>query len=148
MLRHVPVVEYQTRTVELPSLLEACLTFLQAAMHCVVRDAHRCSAVVVESYVPYSPSARNVLCVVRDAHRCSAVVEVTRLTFFLKQVIRRRCRLLLQALRTLHEDSRRAHRAEKARLKTHQRCTLKVGRKGWRAGFCGCKLMIMFKGAA
>ena len=37
MLRHdaVPVVEYQTRTVELSSLLEACPTFLQAAMHCV-----------------------------------------------------------------------------------------------------------------
>ena len=35
MLRHdeVPVVEYQTRTIELPSLLEACPAFLQAAMH-------------------------------------------------------------------------------------------------------------------
>ena len=41
---------------------------------CVVRDAHRCCAVVVESYVPYSPSGRNTLCVVRDAHRYSAVV--------------------------------------------------------------------------
>ena len=51
MLRHdeVPVVEYQTRTtVELPSYLEACPTFPQTAMHCVVRDAHRCSAVVSE----------------------------------------------------------------------------------------------------
>ena len=37
MSRHdtVPVVEYQTRTVELTPLLEACPTFLQAAMHCV-----------------------------------------------------------------------------------------------------------------
>ena len=35
MLRHdaVPVVEYQTRTVELTSLLEACPTLLPAAMH-------------------------------------------------------------------------------------------------------------------
>ena len=41
---------------------------------CIVRDAHRCSAVVVESYVPYSRSGRNALCVVRDAHRNSAVV--------------------------------------------------------------------------
>ena len=52
-----------------------CPTFLQAAVHlCVVRDAHRYSAVVVESYEPYSPSGRNALCVVRDAHRYSAVV--------------------------------------------------------------------------
>ena len=38
MLCHdtVPVVEYQTRTVELPSLLKfTCPTLLQAAMHCV-----------------------------------------------------------------------------------------------------------------
>ena len=37
MLRHdvVPVVDYQMRTVELPSLLKACPTFLQASMHCV-----------------------------------------------------------------------------------------------------------------
>ena len=37
MLHHdaVPVVQYQTPTVELPSLLEACPPFLQAAMHCV-----------------------------------------------------------------------------------------------------------------
>ena len=37
MLRHDagPVVKYHTRTVELPSLLEACPTFLQAAMNCV-----------------------------------------------------------------------------------------------------------------
>ena len=90
-----------------------------AAMHCVVRDAHRRSAVVVESYVPYFPSGRNALCVVRevhrcsavivkndvpysrsgrnglcvvrDAHRCSAVVKGTQLTFVPKQVIRRRC---------------------------------------------------------
>ena len=41
---------------------------------CVVRDAHRCRAVVVEGYVPYSRSSRNALCVVQDAHRCNAVV--------------------------------------------------------------------------
>ena len=37
MLHHdaVPVVEYLTRTVAVPSLLEACPTFLQAAMYCV-----------------------------------------------------------------------------------------------------------------
>ena len=37
MLHHdaVPVVEYQTRTVAVPSLLEACPTFLQAAGHCM-----------------------------------------------------------------------------------------------------------------
>ena len=37
MLPHdvVPVMECQTRTVELLSLLEMCPTFLQAAMHCV-----------------------------------------------------------------------------------------------------------------
>ena len=40
----------------------------------VVRDAHRCSTVVFESYVPYSPSGRNALSVVQDAHRYSAVV--------------------------------------------------------------------------
>ena len=37
MLRHdvAPVIGYQTRTVELPSLLEICPTLLQAAMHYV-----------------------------------------------------------------------------------------------------------------
>ena len=37
MLRHdvVPVIVYQTHTVELPSLLEICPTLLQAAMHYV-----------------------------------------------------------------------------------------------------------------
>ena len=76
MLRHdvASVIGYQTRTVELPSLLELCPTILRAAMHCVVRDAHRCSAVVVESHVPYSRSGRNALCIVRDVHRYSAAV--------------------------------------------------------------------------
>ena len=50
-----------------------------------MRDAHRYSAVVVESYVPYFPSGRNALCVVRDAHRGCAVVVVTQLTFVPKQ---------------------------------------------------------------
>ena len=80
MLHHdvAPVIGCQTRTVELPPLLEICPTLLQAAMHslCVVRDAHRCSAVVLESYVPYSRSGRNALCIVRDAHRYSAAVVV------------------------------------------------------------------------
>ena len=77
MLRHdtVPVVEYQTRTVELPPLLKfTCLTPSGRNVLCLVRDEHRCSVVVGESYAPYFPSGRNALCVVRDAHLCSAVV--------------------------------------------------------------------------
>ena len=49
---------------------------------CAVRDAHRCSAVVVESYEPYSPSGGNALCVVRDAHRCIAVVVGSYVPYF------------------------------------------------------------------
>ena len=41
---------------------------------CVVRDAHRCSAVVVGSHIPYSRSGRNALCIVRDANRYSTAV--------------------------------------------------------------------------
>ena len=46
-----------------------------------MRDAHSSSAVVVESYAPCFRSGRNALCVVRNAHRCCAVVVVTQLTF-------------------------------------------------------------------
>ena len=69
----------------MPSLLKVTHpTIVQAVMHCcVVRDTHRCSAVVTESYAPYSPSGRVMhCCIVRDAYRCSAVVELTQLTFF------------------------------------------------------------------
>ena len=41
---------------------------------CLVLDTHRCSAVNVESDVPYFPSGCSALYVVRDAHRYSYVV--------------------------------------------------------------------------
>ena len=92
---------------------------------CVVRDAHRYSAVVVESYVPYFPSGCHALCVMRDAHRCCAIVVVTQLTFIPKQKIRRDAAAApssgdastktLEACATLE-----------SRLKTYQRCILKV----------------------
>ena len=49
---------------------------------CVVRDAHRFSAVDVKSYVPYFPSGRSALCVVRDAHRYNAVVVESYVPYF------------------------------------------------------------------
>ena len=128
-----------------------------------MRNAHRCGAVVVESYVPYSASGRNALCVVQDAHRCSADVEVTQLTFVPKQAIHRRCRLLLQAPRTLHEDSQRACPAEKQDpkptrdvLETNSKLAAKAGalaaveptEQTWCGGVCGCKLIVMLKGIA
>ena len=92
---------------------------------CSARDAHRCSAVVVKSYVPYFPSGRNALCVVRDSHRCCAVVVVTQLTFVPKQKIRRNA----AAAPSSGDASTKTPEAcatLKSRLKTYQRCTLKV----------------------
>ena len=50
---------------------------------CLVRDAHRCSAVDVKSYVPYFPSGSSALCLVRDAHRYRAVVVESYVPYFL-----------------------------------------------------------------
>ena len=55
-------------------------TLVQAVMHCcVVRDSHHCSALVIESYAPYSRSGCNaLLCSARRAPlQCR-----TQLTFF------------------------------------------------------------------
>ena len=75
----------------------------------VVQDAHRYSAVVFESYVPYSPSGRNALCVVQDAHRYCAVVVVTQLTFVPKQ---KYATDGAAAPRRFREDSRSVRHAE------------------------------------
>ena len=92
---------------------------------CVVQDAHRYSAVVFESYVPYCPSGRNALCVVQDAHRCCAVVVVTQLTFGPKQ------KYATDGAAAPNSGDASTKTPEacatlKSRLKTYQRCTLKV----------------------
>ena len=95
------------------------------ALLCVVRDAHRYSAVVVESYVPYFPSGSNALCVVQDDHRCCAVVVVTQLTFVPKQKLRRNAAAAPSSV-DASPKTPEACATLKSRLKTYQRCTLKV----------------------
>ena len=127
---------------------------------CVVQDAHRYSAVVFESYVPYCPSGRNALCVVQDAHRCCAVVVVTQLTFVPKQKYATDGAAAPNS-GDASTKTPEACAALKSRLITYQECPKTLSQldaKGWRCwllsrpsrhgGSCGCKLMIMLKGAA
>ena len=120
-----------------------CPTFLQAAVHlCVVQDAHRYSAVVIESYVP------PLLC-----RRCCDS------THFCSQAkIRHRWCCCSKLRGRFHEDSRSVRHAEikTQNLSKMSEDTLTVRCKGWRCwllsrpsrhgGSCGCKLMIL-KGA-
>ena len=104
---------------------------------CVVRDAHRYTAVVVESYVPYSPSGRNALCVVRDAHRYSAVVVVTQLTFVPKQ------KYATDAAAAPNSGDASTKTPEacatlKPRLKTYQECPKTCSQLDEKAGAAGC----------
>jgi hypothetical protein len=85
-------VQYETRTVAMPSFLKiAYPTVVQACALCVVLNALLYGAVVVESYAPYCRSGRNnALYVVRDVHCCNAVVELAQLTCVPNQAIRHR----------------------------------------------------------
>ena len=67
----VPVMSVRVSGVCAPKLMVSSLETLNKPFFLLggnalfmVRDAHRCSTVVVESYVPYFRSGRNKLCVV------------------------------------------------------------------------------------
>ena len=87
-----------------------------------MRDAHRYRAVVVEMYVPYCPSGRNnALCVVRDAHRCCAVVCCDSTPFVPKQKYATDAAASPNS-GDASKKTPKACATLKSRLKTYQRC--------------------------
>ena len=103
-----------------------------------MQDAHRCRAVVVKSYEPYSPSGRNALCVVQDAHRCCAVVVVTQLTFVPKQKYATDGAAAAPNSGDASTKTPEACATLKSRLKTYQECPKTLSQLDAKAGAAGC----------